>query len=100
MKPVLFSNRSRKDLFDIRIHTESVWSRKQAVRYLNLLLDECFSIPGREDIVSYPEYKDYHYSHCGQHFVFFRSTACDIRIVRILHERMSFARHLGGQECR
>ena len=95
MKPVLFSGKARKDLAAIRVYSESSWSRQQAILYRNLLLDECFSISDKELIISFQAYKDYFYTHCGHHYVFFKSTADSIKIVRILHESMSFAKHLG-----
>ena len=34
----------------------------------------------------------------GQHIVFFRVRKGDVEIVRILHKRMDFSRHLGEEE--
>ncbi|MBR5019214.1 MAG: type II toxin-antitoxin system RelE/ParE family toxin [Bacteroidales bacterium] len=96
MKPILFSGKARKDLAEIRIYTESLWSRQQAIRYRDLLIDECFSIPDKEQIISYPTYNDFFYTHCGHHYIFFKSTTREIRIVRILHESMHFIKHLGS----
>lgn len=97
MKSILFSNKSRRDLAEIRIYTESIWSREQALRYRDLLLDECFSIPVKEGIISFPTYNEYSYTHCAHHYIFFRSTPDEIKIVRILHESMSFTKHLVSQ---
>ncbi|MBR0255851.1 MAG: type II toxin-antitoxin system RelE/ParE family toxin [Bacteroidales bacterium] len=94
MKQILFSGKARQDLLAIKTYTESLWSAQQSIYYRDLLLDEGFSIPEREDIISYPTYKAYSYTHCGHHFIFFQSTGSEIRIVRILHEKMSFANHL------
>ena len=94
MKQILFSGKARQDLLAIKTYTESLWSARQSIYYRDMLLDECFSIPEREVIISYPTYKTYSYTHCGQHFIFFQSTENGIRIARILHEKMSFANHL------
>ena len=94
MKQILFSGKARQDLLAIRAHTESFWSLQQAIYYRDLLLDECFSIPERERIFSYPKYKAYSYTHCGHHYIFFRSLENEIKVVRILHEKMNFASHL------
>ena len=94
MKPVLFSNKARKDLSEIRRYTESAWSLQQSIYYRDMLLNECFSLPEKEAILSFPAYKDYHYTHCGHHYVFFKSADSDIKIVRILLESMNFSNHL------
>ena len=94
MKPVLFSGKARNDISAIYKYTESIWSLRQAAEYRNLILDECFSIPQRETILSFPTYKDYLYTHCGHHYIFFKSSESEIKIVRILHESMSFAKQL------
>jgi len=94
MKRILFSGKARQDLLAIRTYTESLWSPQQAIYYRDLLLDECFSIPERERIFSYPKYKAYSYTHCGHHYIFFRSLENEIKVVRILHEKMNFASHL------
>ena len=98
MKPILFSAKSRQDLLEIRAYTESQWSPQQAIAYRDLLLDECYSIPDKESVLSFPAYKEYHYTHCGHHYIFFKSSEQEIRIVRIHHERMQFSKHL--QEVR
>ena len=94
MKPVLFSGKARKDISAIYTYTTSIWSRRQAADYRDLIIDECFSIPQRETILSFPSYKDFFYTHCGHHYIFFKSSDDEIKIVRILHESMSFTKHL------
>lgn len=94
MKPVLFSNKARKDLSAIYIYTSSAWSLQQTIRYRDLLIDKCFSIPDKESILSFPKYGDYLYTHSNHHFIFFKSFESEIRIVRFLHECISFSKHL------
>ena len=94
MKQVLFSTKARKDLVSIRVYTELNWSRQQSIKYINLMLDECFSVPDKEAFISFRAYKDYFFFHCGHHFVFFKSTDQKIMISRILHDKQNFAKHL------
>ena len=94
MKQVVFSVKAMSDLVSIRVYTEKTWSHLQSLKYRDLLLDECYSLPIKEEFMSFKLYKNYYYSHCGHHYLFFRSSESDIKIVRILHERQNFALHL------
>lgn len=88
--------RARADLADIWRYTAQRWDRDQADRYLRELRRAIETIArdpskGRrcDDIrAGYLRYP------AGSHVVFFRMAGDGIVVVRILHQRMDFGRHL------
>jgi toxin ParE1/3/4 len=88
--------RARADLADIWRYTVQRWDRDQADRYLRELRRAIETIargPSKghrcDDIrAGYLRYP------AGSHVVFFRMAGDGIVVVRILHQRMDFGRHL------
>lgn len=93
----VISERARKDLIEIGDYTKAEWSEEQAELYIRMLLTECRELAekpmrGR----SYEPYRPgLRGCSCGRHVIFYRiMSEGKVRIVRILHERMDFPRHL------
>lgn len=92
------SKKAAEDLYDIWIFTYAIWSERQADRYY-AILKQAF-----EDIASYPMsvgkecdalVQGLRSYHIRRHIIFYTLQANGrTLIVRILHERMDYARHL------
>ncbi len=90
---------ARADLVKIGQYTQTTWGVRQRNDYLgqfSRLFEQLLTgqIKGknrrdiRENLLDHP---------CGQHMVFFRRDALNnVQIIRILHQRMDFNRHLEG----
>ena len=96
-KPI-FTKKAASDLNDIWEYTFKTWSREQANLYYNTLLSDCGKIAQKPDSLGRnfdhvkTTLKGYQ---SGRHIIFFRKLKDGrTRIVRILHERMDFQRHL------
>ena len=97
MADFVLSERAKSDIQSIGDYTEEKWSEEQAERYVRMILSECRDLankpmvgrsyePIRPGLRGYP---------CGKHVIFYRVLSTDkVRIVRVLHERMDFPRHL------
>jgi toxin ParE1/3/4 len=92
----LLTPRARADLADIWRYTAQRWHADQADRYIRELRRTFETIARdpskgrrcdelRAGYLRYP---------AGSHIVFFRRAADTTVVVRILHQRMDFARHL------
>jgi toxin ParE1/3/4 len=96
MSRFTLSPRARADLEEIWDYTEARWSCDQAeiyVRQIKAAIENLAADPshGRacDDVrVGYRKYL------VGSHVLFYRVTSGGIDIVRILHGRMDFERHL------
>lgn len=92
------SKRAQNDLESIWRYTLETWSRNQANNYVMGLLDACSLIAEAPESVGRPYdhvkegYRKYLWGH---HVIFYRLDE-DGRtfVVRVLHERMDFDRHL------
>ena len=92
------SRRAEKDLAGIWRYTVDTWSRQQADKYVTGLLG------AMEEISMAPSSMGRSYEHVrsgyrkylwGKHVVFYRILADGTTlVVRVLHERMDFDRHL------
>lgn len=91
------TNQAQEDFEKIGLYTLNYWGENQAILYLTKL-DEVFSALAtapvlgkdrndlRPGLLSCP---------CNQHVIFFRRDAQgNVDILRILHRRMDFERHL------
>ncbi len=82
---------------DIWNYTERTWSEGQADKYYENLVLSFEYIAGRPDSVGrpYSDIKtDYCGFHCGKLIIFYRILQSEtVRIIRILHEKMDYARH-------
>ena len=97
MSKYIISQKAQQDLVFIGNYSATHWSTNQAKRYLQMILSECTELANKPYIGrSYSEYREGLKGHpCGKHVIFYRTlTNKRIRIVRILHERMDFPRHL------
>jgi toxin ParE1/3/4 len=97
MADFVLSERAKKDLVDIANYTEKKWSEEQAERYIRMLLSACGELADKPLVGrSYdPIYPGLRGSACGKHVIFYRVLSrSKARIVRVLHEKMDFPRHL------
>jgi len=97
MADYVLSERAKKDIRSIADYTEEKWLEKQAEDYVRMLFTECRALAdtplkGR----AYDEYRPGLRGYpCGKHVIFYRVlTLAKVRIVRVLHEKMDFPRHL------
>lgn len=97
MAEFVLSERALKDLRDIGNYTEEKWSEQKAELYVRMIIAECRELAkhplvGRSYDRIRPGLRGYP---CGKHVIFYRFLSPDrVRIVRILHERMDFPRHM------
>lgn len=92
----VLSPRANSDLEEIWDYTESHWELDQAERYIRELWHHIDSIATHPKIGRpCPEVRLGYYKYrAGSHFLFYRMTSDGVDVVRILHERMDFGRHL------
>jgi toxin ParE1/3/4 len=87
---------ARADLEHIWLYTAERWSIDQADRYHNLLMDGIESLVGamHRGIAIDHIRPGYRRLNAESHVIFYRPAEDGIEIVRILHSRMDFDRHL------
>lgn len=97
MADFVLSERAKKDIRSIADYTEEKCSEKRAEDYVRMIFTECRALAdsplkGR----AYDEYRPGLRGYpCGKHVIFYRVlTLTKVRIVRVLHEKMDFPRHL------
>ena len=97
MAKFYLSNKVVEDLDSIWLYTLETWSEDQADFYYHELVKAC------QDIANHPTYLDKEYKeimlglyghHRYKHLIFYILVEDGVKIVRILHERMDFERHL------
>jgi len=94
--PLQLSPRARQDFVDILRYTGETWGQNQLLIYRDKINDALNAISqnpelghGREDLPST------HSAYLvGSHIIIYRVSAESIGIVRILHQRMSAAKHI------
>ena len=98
MSGFVLSERAKNDLRNLWHYTVETWSVDQAKQYYNDILDTCEAIadkrvyPGSsfEGIRS-----GLHGYRSNHHIIFYRHLSNNkIRVVRILHEKMDYSRHI------
>ena len=98
MANYILSKKAQEDLRKIWYFTVDTWSEKQADIYFNSLIQSLDSIADDPNSVgrSYEEVRTgYRGLRSGRHIIFYRiQKNGKARIIRILHERMDFERHL------
>jgi toxin ParE1/3/4 len=87
---------ARADLEDIWRYTAEHWSIDQADHYHNLLMDGIESLVGaaHRGIAVDHIRPGYRRLNAESHVIFYRPAENGIEIIRILHGRMDFNRHL------
>lgn len=98
MANYILSKKAQNDLVDIWDYSVETWSEKQAEVYLQNFFLAFDSIASNPFSVghSYEDVKaGYRGLHCGGHIVFYRILRNGkVRIIRVLHEKMDFGKHL------
>lgn len=91
------SNKAVDDLDAIWLYTLETWSENQADSYYHEMIEAC------QDIANHPTFLDKEYKevmtglfghHIHKHCIFYILVEDGVEIVRILHEKMDFWRHL------
>jgi toxin ParE1/3/4 len=96
MSTYVLSNRAREDLREIWSYTADRWGISQADRYalgLHRAIETVANDPDRARSCDHIRAGYRKYS-AGAHVLFFRIITEGIEVVRILHQRMDFERHL------
>ena len=96
MKGYVLSPRAQKDIDDIWEYTVEHWNVRQAEIYLRQIQRAVETVAVAPNIARScadirPGYWKYP---AGSHVLFFRITDQGINVVRVLHSRMDFERHL------
>jgi len=96
MNPVVLSPKAKSDLSDIWDYTLATWGAEQAEKYTRKLWADIQSLA--DNLATSVDISDvrgnYRKSITGSHVVFFKLTATGINVVRILHQKMDFDRHI------
>ncbi len=86
------SRKAEEYLEEIWLYTFEKWSKEQADRYLNLIIDEIEFLTTNPKTGQDCDHirKDYRYSKVKSHLIFYKykKTEDVIEIIRILHERI------------
>jgi len=91
------SEQAINDLNDIWIYTLNKWSKKQADRYYDLIINEIEFVS--DNFLTGKSVgktrKNYRVTNIKSHLIFYRKVDNDIvEIVRILHQRMNIKKYL------
>lgn len=98
MKPLPYAltNEAHSDLEEIWTYTAENWSKEQADRYFNLIIDEinyiCKNTAAGRPMNHVKE--GYRASKVKSHLIFYRVLSDRVEIIRILHERMDIENRL------
>lgn len=96
MRRIVLSPRAKIDLSAIWDYTFSQWGIEQAEKYVRDLwasIEQAAADPGKSIDIGDIR-RGYRKMRAGSHVIFFRVVDEGIDIVRILHQRMDFDRHL------
>lgn len=90
------SPRAQLDIDEIWDYSADRWGIDQAETYVRRLGQHMTLIAGQPGLATpCPEIRaGYHRFPCGAHVLFYRVVQGDVEVVRILHSRMDFGRHL------
>jgi toxin ParE1/3/4 len=96
MTAYVLSPRAQADVDEIWNYTAERWGDDQAERYARAIMQAIETIArdpskGRSSDRIRPGYRRFS---VGSHVLFFRVVADEIDVVRVLHRRMDFDRHL------
>ncbi|MBL1281219.1 MAG: type II toxin-antitoxin system RelE/ParE family toxin [Fluviicola sp.] len=96
-KKYRISKQAIEDLNNIWIYTFHKWSKDQADRYYNLMIEDIEFISGNFMIGKSLEQtrKNYRVTKIKSHLIFYRKIDAEIvEVVRILHQRMDVKKYL------
>ena len=96
MLSISYKPLARIDLEDIWNYTLEKWSVEQAEFYVRQIYNEIEKLSLHPSIAKSVYYNEAEYLQfkVNHHFVFCRATRVELIVVRILHERLDFLRHL------
>jgi toxin ParE1/3/4 len=96
MKRYVLSPRAQGDLEEIWTYTVDRWGSEQAEIYLRQLKSAIEAVAADPRLGRSCDHirAGYHKYPAASHLLFYRLTAAGIDVIRILHRRMDFARHL------
>ena len=96
MTRIALSPRARQDLDEIWDHTDATWGPEQAEAYTRQLWQAIETVAARPTVGrACPEIRaGYRKFAAGSHILFYRTSNEGTDVVRILHQRMDFGRHL------
>ena len=96
MRGIILSPRAKLDLNEVWDYTLSQWGVDQAENYVRELWSTMeHAVSDRTGSVDIGDVRrGYRKSRSGFHVIFFKVTDDGIDVVRILHQRMDFERHL------
>ena len=101
IKKYQISERAIYDLEKIWLYTLNKWSREQADRYHNLIIDEFEFIAENYELCRKINYVRFGYkmSKVKSHLIFFKKTKGNIiEIIRILHQNMDIENRLKNND--
>jgi toxin ParE1/3/4 len=89
-RKVIIHEAAISDLEDIWLYTLETWSTEQADRYHNLLYKEIEFLSSKPTSGKSMGHlrPDYYSSKVKSHFIFYKFSASELEIIRILHESM------------
>jgi toxin ParE1/3/4 len=93
---LVVSEKAEADLQNILFYTQQQWGAAQREKYA-YMFDQAFKrlMQNKDmDIKSAGRTANFRRVRAERHFIFYRIDKKNIHIVRILHERMDFQRHL------
>jgi toxin ParE1/3/4 len=100
VKRLVLTEIARADLASIRRFSTRSWGRDQTSRYIDALRDTMKGLVrgtvitrARDDLRP-----GVLMATSGRHSIFFEADDSRILVVRVLHDRMDYRRHLGGAE--
>ena len=96
MSQVVLSPKAKSDLSDIWGYTFSKWGMDQAEKYVRGLWAamQALALGASVSADIGDVRKGYRKARFGSHVIFFKLTGNGIDVIRILHQRMDFERHL------
>ncbi len=102
MRKLHLSPAAAEDLENILRYTLDTWGENQFEIYL-ATFQQTFDVILADPECPFSKERNELFQECrtipsGHHIVFFRVRKGNIEIVRILHKRMDFSRHLGEEE--
>lgn len=94
--PIKLSPKARQDFIDILRYTGETWGQNQLLAYRDKINDKLQSIGNNPQLGHHRDGLPPTHWAClvGSHVIVYRTEAQHIGVVRILHQRMSLARHV------